>query len=58
MPSVTIKAPSGTSAAGIKERRSSHPLSVHHATPRVKNRTVTTPSMNRRRRVSGLLGSR
>ena len=31
MPSVTINAPSGTSAAGINDRRSSHTLPVHHA---------------------------
>ena len=37
MPSVTISAPSGTSAAGIRESRSSQALPVHHATPRMKN---------------------
>ena len=37
MPSVTISAPSGTSAAGISDRRSSQTLPFHHAAPRMRN---------------------
>jgi hypothetical protein len=58
MPSVTISAPSGISAAGMTDRRSRKALPLHHAAPRTRNSEAITPSATSRRHVSGLLGSR